>query len=204
MPSSDYTASSGALKLKGAAGVTKKKKKRPKPAETIAESSSAIAKQPDGAEGETSSTSAAQNEDDEDRARDELQKYKASGTVKTEAEMRFEENRRKRMEEKLKKDGSKTHKERVEDLNRYLSKLSEHHDMHVTLFVMLLDLWLIMLQAENWTWLRQADFNYQHLYGMGYGQHTAHAKQYQLSGMLDQLVFLQEDVPSLSYALLLW
>jgi protein FAM32A len=143
MPSSDYTASSGALKLKGAAGVTKKKKKKPKPTETIAESSSAVAKQSEEAEDETHSTSATRNEDDENRARDDLQKHKASGMVKTEAEIRFEENRRKRMEEKLRKDGSKTHKERVEDLNRYLSKLSEHHDMYVTLVAMLLDLWLI-------------------------------------------------------------
>ena len=35
------------------------------------------------------------------------------------------------MDEKLKRDGVKTHKERVEELNRYLSNLSEHHDMYV-------------------------------------------------------------------------
>jgi protein FAM32A len=131
MPSSDYTASSGALKLKGAAGVTKKKKKKPKPAEpAAAESATAATKKiTDDAADDVPSELRTRSEDDNERARDELQKYKASGTVKTEAEMRFEENRRKRMEEKLKKDGSKTHKERVEDLNRYLSKLSEHHDM---------------------------------------------------------------------------
>jgi hypothetical protein len=36
--------------------------------------------------------------------------------------------------ERLKREGVKTHKERVEELNKYLSRLSEHHDMYV-LFV---------------------------------------------------------------------
>jgi protein FAM32A len=33
------------------------------------------------------------------------------------------------LEEKLMREGVKTHKERVEELNKYLSTLSEHHDM---------------------------------------------------------------------------
>lgn len=33
--------------------------------------------------------------------------------------------------ERLKREGVKTHKERVEELNKYLSRLSEHHDMYV-------------------------------------------------------------------------
>lgn len=33
------------------------------------------------------------------------------------------------LDERLKREGVKTHKQRVEDLNRYLSGLSEHHDM---------------------------------------------------------------------------
>lgn len=49
--------------------------------------------------------------------------------LQTVAERRFEEQRRKRLEERLKKEGVKTHKQRVEELNRYLSSLSEHHDM---------------------------------------------------------------------------
>lgn len=35
------------------------------------------------------------------------------------------------LDERLKKMGVKTHKERVEELNKYLSTLSEHHDMYV-------------------------------------------------------------------------
>lgn len=37
------------------------------------------------------------------------------------------------LDERLKREGTKTHKERVEELNRYLSNLSEHHDMYVSL-----------------------------------------------------------------------
>ena len=48
---------------------------------------------------------------------------------KTEAERRYEEARRQRLRERLRREGVKTHKERVEEYNRYLSKLSEHHDM---------------------------------------------------------------------------
>lgn len=49
---------------------------------------------------------------------------------KTPAQIRQEEMKRKRLEEKFEKEGGvKTHKERVEELNRYLSGLSEHHDM---------------------------------------------------------------------------
>lgn len=49
--------------------------------------------------------------------------------MRTDAERRFEEQRRKRLEERLKREGVKTHKQRVEELNKYLSGLSEHHDM---------------------------------------------------------------------------
>lgn len=49
---------------------------------------------------------------------------------KTPAQIRQEEMKRKRLEEKFEREGGvKTHKERVEELNRYLSGLSEHHDM---------------------------------------------------------------------------
>ena len=50
---------------------------------------------------------------------------------KTAAERRFEERKRRRLDERLMKDGVKSHKERVEDFNRYLANLSEHHDMWV-------------------------------------------------------------------------
>lgn len=39
------------------------------------------------------------------------------------------------LQERLQREGVKTHKERVEELNKYLSRLSEHHDMYVLLFI---------------------------------------------------------------------
>lgn len=41
-------------------------------------------------------------------------------------------NKRTKLHERLQREGVKTHKERVEDLNKYLSRLSEHHDMYVS------------------------------------------------------------------------
>jgi hypothetical protein len=38
---------------------------------------------------------------------------------------------RSQLHERLQKEGVKTHKQRVEELNKYLSNLSEHHDMYV-------------------------------------------------------------------------
>lgn len=49
------------------------------------------------------------------------------------------------LDERLKREGAKTHKERVEDLNRYLSNLSEHHDMYA-----FLSLYLRRLLLEIW------------------------------------------------------
>lgn len=39
------------------------------------------------------------------------------------------------LHERLQREGVKTHKERVEELNKYLSRLSEHHDMYVLLSI---------------------------------------------------------------------
>lgn len=50
-------------------------------------------------------------------------------STKTPSERAFEEMRKKRLIDRLSKDGLKTHKQRVEELNKYLSNLSEHHDM---------------------------------------------------------------------------
>jgi protein FAM32A len=41
---------------------------------------------------------------------------------------------RDKLNDRLRREGVKTHKERVEELNRYLSTLSEHHDMYVIVF----------------------------------------------------------------------
>ena len=68
------------------------------------------------------------NEDGEvSGKREEVEEEKEA--LKTAAERRRDEQRRRRLEERLKREGVKTHKERVQELNRYLSGLSEHHDM---------------------------------------------------------------------------
>ncbi|KAJ8100656.1 hypothetical protein POJ06DRAFT_109345 [Lipomyces tetrasporus] len=48
---------------------------------------------------------------------------------KTEAERKFEEIQRKRLEKMLEKKASKSHREEVEEYNKYLSGLTDHNDM---------------------------------------------------------------------------
>ena len=142
MPSEDYAAAStGALKLKGVASSSKigkhKKKKKVKRSQS-----------PDGAKEEPASeqqstelqlstattedppetTDATRNNNCDPHRKDHDTEPQRAG--KTEAELRHEERRRKRLDERLKREGIKTHKEKVEELNRYLSNLSEHHDMY--------------------------------------------------------------------------
>ncbi|KAK0516063.1 hypothetical protein JMJ35_002097 [Cladonia borealis] len=115
MPSDDYSAA------------------KPKPAqsaasETVEEaksSASAEGLKPDGEDSEAIT----RRSQDGSIERDEEATSPPAGAGKTEAELRHEERRRKRLDERLKREGTKTHKERVEELNRYLSNLSEHHDM---------------------------------------------------------------------------
>lgn len=122
MPS-DYTTAGGGLKLKGAGVDKKKKKKRPKATERESATTKDIEKRTSNPE-DVKSPGRSLSPDTAEQA------IKASGgRQKTEAEKRHEEYRRKRLEEKLKREGVKTHKEKVEELNKYLSGLSEHHDM---------------------------------------------------------------------------
>jgi protein FAM32A len=124
MPSSDYAVvGGGALKLKGAGVDKKKKKKKPKPADENSASSSTAVTKTDVSE----SSAVPRRSISPEEAERELRKE--GGRQKTEAEKRHEDMRRKRMEDKLKREGVKTHKEKVEELNKYLSGLSEHHDM---------------------------------------------------------------------------
>lgn len=118
MPSEEYkSAGGGALRIKGAK-VKKHKKKKDKTAleKNLAE--------PKGEESQ---------DKDKDKDKEEVEEEEQPPrSHKTEAEQRFEEARRKRLLEKAETSRPellKTHKERVEELNTYLSKLSEHHDM---------------------------------------------------------------------------
>ncbi|OCL15128.1 DUF1754-domain-containing protein [Glonium stellatum] len=137
MPSSDYTGvTSGALKLKGSAGIDKKrKKKKSKPISTDATSANPTdldkeqgKEQAKGKAVDIQAALADEDELDQEEGK-ELEKDPVGRRQKTEAERRHEERKRKRLDERLKREGIKTHKERVEELNRYLSNLSEHHDM---------------------------------------------------------------------------
>ncbi|KAK7708596.1 hypothetical protein SLS64_006698 [Diaporthe eres] len=117
MPSEEYkSAGGGALRIKGAK-VKKHKKKKDK---TALEKSLAEPKK--------------EESEDKEEAKEveEAEGDEPPRSHKTDAERRFEEARRKRLLEKAETSRPellKTHKERVEELNTYLSKLSEHHDM---------------------------------------------------------------------------
>ncbi|KAK1491972.1 hypothetical protein CCUS01_14198 [Colletotrichum cuscutae] len=145
MPLDDYaSAVGGGLKLKGAKVTKPKKKKRrdktdlEKNLETGDQgggSSTALVKHREESAGDSKSKSKKKSEDpDEDRDNDDDDEGSGRVVQKTEAERRYEERKRKRLLELAESSSSrpellKTHKERVEELNTYLSKLSEHHDM---------------------------------------------------------------------------
>ncbi|KAG9250931.1 uncharacterized protein F5Z01DRAFT_677427 [Emericellopsis atlantica] len=128
MPADDYVpVGGGALKLKGAKVEKKKKKKSKKPdleknltAPSEESDAKSIARQDQSPTAEDDRTTKEEDSTPESR--------------KTAAELRYEEFKRKRLLKMAEQEGSrpelmKTHKERVEELNTYLSKLSEHHDM---------------------------------------------------------------------------
>ncbi|RAH65087.1 DUF1754-domain-containing protein [Aspergillus aculeatinus CBS 121060] len=143
MPADEYSTPGGGgkLKLKGSKIADgrvekKKKKKKQKENETKKASPEADAEQQQQQqqhpnENETTTTTTPR---DTSRAPDEADHPEESSpdvgpAGKTEAERRHEEMRKRRLQERLKREGVKTHKERVEELNKYLSRLSEHHDM---------------------------------------------------------------------------
>ncbi|CAH0005250.1 unnamed protein product [Clonostachys rhizophaga] len=121
MPSDDYAAAGGggALRIKGAK-VTKKKKKN--------KNKTDLEKNLSAGEGKVAKGAREGPAPAEDVEEDE-----APNVTKTEAELRYDEFKKKRLlklaESNTRPELLKTHKERVEDLNTYLSKLSEHHDM---------------------------------------------------------------------------
>lgn len=112
------------------AKISKKKKKHRSEDSKSKKEQEEIKGAPDG---QRSSLSKALKEDDTEfetgRDQTEGERDAQGERVKTEAERRWEEQRRRRLDDRLKREGVKSHKERVEELNRYLSKLSEHHDM---------------------------------------------------------------------------
>ncbi|KUI71420.1 Uncharacterized protein C31G5.21 [Cytospora mali] len=128
MPSDEYkSAGGGALRIKGAK-VKKNKAKKKEKTKSDLEKNLATTR-------ESSKDPKTEDELAETAAQDGAGGDGAEPSTKghkTEAERRFEEARRKKLLEKAESarpELLKTHKERVEELNTYLSKLSEHHDM---------------------------------------------------------------------------
>jgi protein FAM32A len=110
----------GALKLKGVkdAGIKKKKKKKTTSKKSVS--------------AEPSTDTDAQTHSDSAQNGEPREEEEDPWAGKTEAERRFEQRRLEQLEKRLAKEGIKTHKERVEEYNKYLASLSEHHDMYVT------------------------------------------------------------------------
>ncbi|KAI4110306.1 MAG: hypothetical protein LQ339_001473 [Xanthoria mediterranea] len=146
MSPSNYTsAKSGTLRLKGVtptSKIQKPKKKRPKPSSDPTTTSVSKPKKPgdpsDHADPDPDGDANVDSAKIEDEGREggegaegvtQQEQQQQSRGGKTEAEIRHEERRRRRLEERLKREGTKTHKEKVEEFNHYLSNLSEHHDM---------------------------------------------------------------------------
>ncbi|KAK7206260.1 hypothetical protein BZA70DRAFT_128793 [Myxozyma melibiosi] len=115
MAGSDYSfVSGGSLKIKGA----KIEKKKKKAAKAAAAAASASAESP-----------APEEDKNEEKEREKSSTPQPSEPIKTESERKFEELQRKRMEKELLKKASKSHKEKVQEYNKYLASLSEHNDM---------------------------------------------------------------------------
>ncbi|KAJ5161646.1 hypothetical protein N7492_007038 [Penicillium capsulatum] len=138
MAADEYSTGGGKLKLKGSkvsgGRVEKKKKKAGKKKEESGPSIRADEKAREKGDQEERDRNQEQDlvrEDTESGRQTPLNEREADGVgaAKTETERKYEEVRRKRLHERLQREGVKTHKERVEELNTYLSRLSEHHDM---------------------------------------------------------------------------
>ncbi|KAF3907708.1 hypothetical protein AA313_de0208026 [Arthrobotrys entomopaga] len=121
MGKDDYASVGGSLRLKGSAGISKhRSKKKSKSTKQILARKEANEEVDEGASADASVV--------EERATPE-QEAEAPKPTKTEAERKFEEARKKKLDQQLIRDAAKSHKERVEEFNKYLSNLSEHHDM---------------------------------------------------------------------------
>ncbi|KAK1829680.1 protein FAM32A [Podospora conica] len=138
MPADEYSSvARGPLKLKGAK-VTKHKKKSKKDKEkatsdverALATTTTTDARPEDAEQAATTKQRGEGSEDVAERSGSAA----LEDDTKTETERRFAETKRKRLKEltesgRVRPELLKTHKQRVEDLNSHLSRLSEHHDM---------------------------------------------------------------------------
>ncbi|KAK4453209.1 protein FAM32A [Podospora aff. communis PSN243] len=142
MPSDDYASvARGPLKLKGAKVSKSNKKKSKKDKEktssdverALATTSTFQAEQ-DVASRDVDPQEKRKKSDGSEGRTPTEERDEAEQDTKTEAERRFAETKRKRLKEltesgRVRPELLKTHKQRVEELNSHLSRLSEHHDM---------------------------------------------------------------------------
>lgn len=144
MGKEDYVSTGGALKLKGvSSGKIEKKKKKKKASSSSSKPATDATSTGDGVVATSDGTAVKPVEEKKEK---EKEREKVLYAGKTEAEKRFLERKEKQVrplrddaarwlltveqrQERLKREGLKSHKERVEEFNKYLSNLSEHHDM---------------------------------------------------------------------------
>ncbi|KAI3323304.1 DUF1754-domain-containing protein [Xylariaceae sp. AK1471] len=133
MPADDYIAAGagGALKLKGAK-VQKAKKKKSRNKDK--DKSTNLERSISSTATTTTEAQPKRRDDSKDVEKAATSDHESGSEYKTEAERRHEDAMKKKMQRMLEDPAlaseiRKTHKERVESLNTYLSKLSEHHDM---------------------------------------------------------------------------
>ncbi|KAI1003082.1 hypothetical protein K3495_g5123 [Podosphaera aphanis] len=122
----------GPLKLKGSGpvGITKKKKKKKKKAGEVSSHGDTAGDASKSSVSSEDVSSLAQEAPLSEGPMITADAELAEGDgMKTASERAYEEMRRRRLHDRLLKEGLKSHKQRVEELNKYLSNLSEHHDM---------------------------------------------------------------------------
>ncbi|KAH8920417.1 DUF1754-domain-containing protein [Atractiella rhizophila] len=117
---SDLVAVGGGLKFKGDAG--KKKKKKSKIHQE------ALSKG-DPTAGSSSQASSSKAKEETGSGGEQVEPHQFVRIGKTKAEEHFDETRRKRLEKKMKKQATKSHKDRVAEFNEKLGNLSEHYDI---------------------------------------------------------------------------
>ena len=133
-----------ALKFKDGSSVSKKAKKKvkkPKPQESDGEADSNRAdasqsdKRKDTESGEAAGERLSLSPEAETRLGREVAEARSAGVttlsrpVKTKSQMEWDERQRKTMLERARKDGFKTHEQRVREFNEDLERRTEHNDM---------------------------------------------------------------------------
>ncbi|KAN0061956.1 hypothetical protein ACQY0O_005951 [Thecaphora frezii] len=124
----------GSLKFKGSSSDDKKDKKKKKKSKS---STSSDLKKSSGSNSSISKGHGDDKAAEEQRIEADLMaqieekeaELASSGRPMTESERKFEEMRKKRMHERIRKEAKMSHKEKVDAFNQYLLSLSEHHDI---------------------------------------------------------------------------